>query len=153
MTPLAGLRLTAAQWRAVTEHLTQALPNEACGLLGGLAGQVRVVLPVANRLRSPVAYEMEPAEQIQAMLAIEEAGWEILAIFHSHPAGPARPSPTDIAQAFYPDSLYVICAPAAPQARHVLGESATPGAGGGWQGRAFQIVDGQVAEVSFEIGE
>lgn len=135
-----GLRLTPAQWQALADHLTRALPEEACGLLGGLAGQVRAVYPVTNRLRSPVAYEMEPTEQIRAMLAIEDAGWEITGIFHSHPAGPAGPSPTDIAQAFYPDSIYVICAPA----------EAGPGR---WHGRAFRIVDGQVSEVPLEIRE
>jgi proteasome lid subunit RPN8/RPN11 len=135
-----GLWLTPAQWQALAHHLTRALPNEACGLLGGLAGAVQAVYPVTNRLHSPVAYEMEPAEQIRAMVAIEDAGWEITGIFHSHPAGPPRPSPTDIAQAFYPESIYVICTPAA----------AEPGR---WDGRAFRIVDGRVSEVPLEVRE
>jgi proteasome lid subunit RPN8/RPN11 len=140
MTVTDGLRLTPAQWRALTEHLTRELPNEACGLLGGLAGEVQAVYPVTNQLRSPVAYEMDPAEQIQAMLAIEDIGWEITAIFHSHPAGPPAPSPTDIAQAFYPESIYLICVPAGER-------------GGRWHGRAFRILDGQVGEVPFVIRE
>jgi proteasome lid subunit RPN8/RPN11 len=54
-----------------------------------------------------------------------------LGIFHSHPAGPPIPSATDIAQALYPDSVYVIIA---------LNQS-PPSV------RGFRIVEGQVNEV------
>lgn len=132
------LTLTLAQWRALTDHLSRCLPEEACGLLGGQAGVVHAVYPVENRLHSPVAYEMDPARQIETMVAIEEAGWEITGIFHSHPVGPPEPSPTDIAQAYYPDSLYFICA---------------PDPAGAWRGRAFRMAAGRVAEVPVLIGE
>ncbi len=130
------LRLTPAQWEAICAHLSQALPNEACGLLGGEAGQVRAVYPVENRLHSPVRYEMAPAAQLAAMLAIEAAGWEITGIFHSHPRGPATPSETDVAEAYYPESIYLICA---------------PGATGAWQGRAFRLEAGRVREVTVRV--
>ncbi|MDW8328208.1 MAG: M67 family metallopeptidase, partial [Anaerolineales bacterium] len=106
-----SLRLTASQWRLITEHLTRELPNEACGLLGGRAGVVEQVIAVENAARSPVRYRMDPARQLEAMLAIEAAGLELTAIYHSHPNGPATPSLTDIAEAYYPDSLYLICSP------------------------------------------
>ena len=130
------LRLTTAHWRAITDHLTAQLPNEACGLLGGPAGQVRAVYPVANVLNSPVAYQMDPAQQLAVFLELETAGWELTAIFHSHPAGPAGPSPTDIAQAYYPEALYLTCAPEAA---------------GRWRGRAFRLEAGQATEVPVEI--
>lgn len=131
-----NLRLTASQWRLITEQLTRELPNEACGLLGGRAGVVEQVIAVENAARSPVRYRMDPARQLEAMLAIETAGLELMAIYHSHPNGPATPSPTDIAEAYYPDSLYLICAPD----EH-----------GRWRGRAFRIVDGQVSEAPVAI--
>ena len=136
--PAMTLRLTSAQWQQITQQLTRELPNEACGLLAGVNGVVRRVYPVESILRSPVAYEMEPHAQVRAMVEIEEQGWEITAIYHSHPAGPPAPSPTDIAQAYYPDSLYLICA---------------PDARGQWRGRAFRIVDGAVVEALVEFGE
>jgi [CysO sulfur-carrier protein]-S-L-cysteine hydrolase len=67
--------------------------------------------------------------------AMVGCGFEPLGIFHSHPAGPAGPSPTDIAEAAYPDSIYVV----------ISLQIAPPGV------RGFAIVDGQVAEVEIDI--
>ncbi len=78
---------------------------EMCGLLSGREGVVDRVWPVPNALRSPVAYRMDGPEFAEAMIGCE---FEPLGIFHSHPAGPPVPSPTDIAQAAYPDSIYVV---------------------------------------------
>jgi proteasome lid subunit RPN8/RPN11 len=81
---------------------------------------------------SPVAYEMEPLQQIQAMLAIENDGLELLAIYHSHPDGPARPSPTDVALAYYPEQAQLIIS--------LTGAAATV--------RAYRIADGLVEEIA-----
>jgi len=45
---------------------------------------------------------------LSAFLAMEAQGEELVAIYHSHPQGPPHPSPTDIAQAYYPDTVQVI---------------------------------------------
>ena len=45
---------------------------------------------------------------LAAFLAMETQDEELLAIYHSHPQGPAHPSPTDIAQAYYPDVVQII---------------------------------------------
>ncbi|MGQ0601631.1 MAG: M67 family metallopeptidase [Anaerolineales bacterium] len=132
------LVLTQTQWHIVTEQLTRELPNEACGLLAGVGGVVQHVYPIENIRRSPVAYEMQPEQQIRTMDEIEARGWEITAIYHSHPAGPSVPSPTDIAEAYYPESLYLIC---------------SADARGAWVGRAFRIENGTVTEVPVEIVE
>src|SRR5690606_9974314 len=89
-------------------HATACLPHEACGLLAGQDGRAERLFPIENVLHSPVAYEMEPQQQVRAMLAIEDGGLELLAIYHSHPDGPPRPSPSDVAQAYYPDTVYLI---------------------------------------------
>ncbi len=135
---LAALRLTAAHKAAMRAHAQQAWPHEACGLLGGPPGQVARVYCVENVLHSPVAYYMDPAGQVQAMLDLEAAGWEVCGIFHSHPAGPAVPSATDVAQAYYPEAVYVILAPEAP---------------GNWGLRGFEIDSGRVREVALELVE
>ena len=51
---------------------------------------------------------MNPKGQIAAFTDAEEDGLEITAVYHSHPAGPEIPSPTDIAQATYPELIYLI---------------------------------------------
>ena len=51
---------------------------------------------------------MNPKEQIAAMRDMRERGEDIFAIYHSHPAAPAFPSAIDLAQANYPETLYLI---------------------------------------------
>ena len=105
---------------------------EMCGLLAGQAGIVDRVWPVPNALQSPVMYRMDGPEFAAAMAACD---FEPLGIFHSHPAGPPVPSPTDIAEAAYPDSLYVV----------ISLQNTAPSV------RAFRIVDEQVSEVALTI--
>ena len=130
-----NLQLTAAQLSEIIEHVERELPNEACGLLGGPPGKVERVYRVANVYRSPVAYHLDPTEQVRAMLEIEALGWEVCGIFHSHPSGPSVPSTTDVSLAFYPEAVYVI---------------ASPG-GSRWQVRGFHIDGGQVREVPLRV--
>ena len=132
-----SLTLTAAQWREVVAHIEAGRPNEACGLLAGEGGVVRKVYPAENILHSPVEYQMDPKRQVEIMLEIEAAGWELSGIYHSHPGGPPVPSPTDVARAYYPDSIYLILAPEA--------------AAGEWRGRAFRIEAGGMKEVEVMI--
>lgn len=76
-------------------------PSEACGLLVGRREQSCVVAegarPTTNRLDSPVRFEIPPEELYRAWMEAEKRGKEVVAIYHSHPAGaPAQPSQWDI---------------------------------------------------------
>jgi proteasome lid subunit RPN8/RPN11 len=53
-------------------------------------------------------YVMEPREQLRIMDEIDDAGWELLAIYHSHTRSAAYPSRTDVELAFYPQTSYLI---------------------------------------------
>jgi proteasome lid subunit RPN8/RPN11 len=53
-------------------------------------------------------YVIDPHEQLKAFRAIDAAGEELLGIYHSHPASQPYPSPTDRAEAHYPDAVYVL---------------------------------------------
>ena len=131
-----GLTLSPADYAAILAQIEAERPDEACGLLAGTRGEVRRVYPVENIAHSPTVYEMNPAGQIAAFLELEAQGWELSGIYHSHPAGPAVPSPTDIAKAYYPDSVYVII---------------SPNARGAWQMRGFEIDGEQVREVPVAV--
>lgn len=100
--------------------------REMCGLLAGQAGQIDRVLPVPNALRSPLAYRMDGQEFIEAMKACH---FEPIGIYHSHIAGPPTPSATDIAEANYPDSIYIIVSlhvsPPSVRGFHIVAERAT----------------------------
>jgi proteasome lid subunit RPN8/RPN11 len=119
----------------VEELIAQAradYPAETCGLVAGRDGRAIRLHPIENIHHSPVAYEMDPLQQIWAMLAIENEGLDLLAIYHSHPNGPARPSPSDVAQAYYPESAHLIIS---------LVDPAHPTL------RAFMIADDHVTEI------
>ncbi|WP_420629141.1 M67 family metallopeptidase [Candidatus Leptofilum sp.] len=93
----------------ILNHLQDCYPQEGCGLVAGDAvGRVTAVYPIKNSLHSPIAYQMNPQQQLQAMLNLEAEGWQLLAIYHSHPQGPETPSNTDIQQAYYPEALTMI---------------------------------------------
>lgn len=92
--------------------VSQRSAEEACGLLGGRiegsAYKTRLVIPATNILHSPTRYRIEPQEQLAAFLTFEAQGLELVGIYHSHPQGLAYPSPTDIAEAYYPEAIYLI---------------------------------------------
>ena len=139
-----ALYLTNEQAEEMIRHARREYPNEACGLLAGKAcpeqgrrdGRVEKAYPMTNADHSPVTYRLDPEEQVRAFTEIEEKGWELLAIYHSHSHSPAYPSATDLELAFYPDSLYLIIS-LADRDRPTI--------------HAFRIVEGVIKEERMEI--
>jgi proteasome lid subunit RPN8/RPN11 len=119
----------------MVDHARSEFPNEACGLLASSNGTVVRFYPIRNAEASPVTYRMEPHDQLTAMLDIDDQGWDLGAIYHSHTRTRAYPSPTDVSLAFYPDALYVIVS---------LANTASPDV------RAYRILNGAVTEEPLE---
>ena len=117
-------------------HVQAKYPLEACGLLAGQVGQPKDIYLIDNTLKSPVLFEMDAQQQLAAMLDVEKRDTIILAVFHSHPAGPAKPSETDIRQAHYPEWLQIIIS---------LEDRSNPSV------RGFSIMDGHVNEVEIVV--
>jgi proteasome lid subunit RPN8/RPN11 len=117
-------------------HAREEAPNECCGLVASSNGDVKRVYRAANAERSPVKYVVDPRDQIRIQNEIDDHGWELGAIYHSHTRTEPFPSQTDINLARnWPDPLYVIVG--------VAGEAPDV--------RAFRIVDGQVTETELEV--
>jgi proteasome lid subunit RPN8/RPN11 len=107
----AGLRISE-QHLAEMRALMAAQPDvEVCGLLAGREGASTRVFAITNDLHSATRYAMNLSEQVDAFIEIETSGEELLAIYHSHPHGPARPSATDLAEAHYPGVAHLIWSP------------------------------------------
>jgi len=121
-----AVRLTQEQLNQMLMQARAEAPNECCGLLLGRGDIVEEVFPGRNMHMSPKTYEMDPHDQLRAFQKMDERGWELVGIFHSHPATEAYPSKTDRAKALYPDARYVIVS---------LADHAQP------QVRAFRIVE------------
>ena len=112
-------------------------PNECCGIVGTRDGQAVSIFPVRNAAASPLRYEMDPKDQLRVFEALDDAGLDVGAIYHSHTRSAPEPSQTDINLAFYPDALYLI-----------LGV-----AGADDDVRAWRIVDGRVSGAPLEVEE
>ena len=91
-----------------------AAPLEACGLLAGTGERVKAFFALANADASPEHYSMRPEDQFAAIKAMRRDGLRMLAIWHSHPATPARMSEEDLRLAYTPDVVYVIVSLAEP---------------------------------------
>ena len=111
-------------------------PNECCGLVAGEAGSAVRVYPMRNADASPVTYRFDPKQQLEVTEEIEDKGWDLFAIYHTHTHSEAYPSETDRKQAFYPEAYYLVLS---------LSDRENPVL------RAFRIVDGEISEEELEI--
>jgi proteasome lid subunit RPN8/RPN11 len=115
----------------IIEQARNELPDEACGLLFGIDGEVKKRFPMTNVDHSPEHFAFDPREQFQALREARGEGLRIIANYHSHPETPARPSPEDIRLARDPDAIYAILS-LHDRDKPVL--------------KAFEIRDGKVTE-------
>ena len=116
-------------------HAKADAPNECCGMLASRDGEVVKLYRARNAAASPLRYEIDGAEQYRIQMAIEDAGHDLGAIYHSHTRSAPYPSQTDINLAFYPEALYVIVGLA----------------GGEPEVRAYEIRDGKVADAELSL--
>ena len=77
---------------ALEEHARAEDPNEACGLVVLRDGRAERYVPGRNAASSPYRFELDVDPETWFL---EDEGYE-LAVFHSHPSSPARPSRTDV---------------------------------------------------------
>ena len=125
---MSTLTLPRALADQMVEHCLEGRPHEACGLLAAQDGGIVHVFRMTNASGSPVRYSLDPKEQFAVYKKIEEAGWELGGVFHSHTHTEAYPSPTDVRMASE-DVPYVIVSlagdPASIRAFRIIKESWT----------------------------
>jgi proteasome lid subunit RPN8/RPN11 len=78
--------------RALVEHALDEQPNEACGLIVLKDGIAQRYERGRNAAASPYRFELDVDLEVWFL---EDDGYE-LAVFHSHPSSPPRPSRTDV---------------------------------------------------------
>jgi proteasome lid subunit RPN8/RPN11 len=145
-TPENGLdaiefHLSLPHWRSMISEAKRLAPQEACGLLLGhtMQGQFQVleVHPVENVYKSPYRYRMDPQQQIQVFLEMEQRDLQLVGIYHSHPTGPDHPSAKDIQEAYYPEAVYLILSPQSEN----------------WRMHAYLIRENKYFPVNLKIGD
>jgi [CysO sulfur-carrier protein]-S-L-cysteine hydrolase len=129
------LRISRQLLDEVIAHAREDAPNECCGMIASSNGAAVAVHRARNAAASPFRYELDGMEQYRIQTAIEDAGLELGAIYHSHTRSAPEPSQTDINLAFYPEALYVIVGLKGPEP----------------DVRAWRIVDGTVSEAALEV--
>ena len=108
--------IPAAMRDEIVAHARAGMPNEACGIIAGRDGTAERFFPAESDEPSPFYYRIEARDQIRIMNEIDDAGLDLIGIYHSHTSSPAFPSRTDAEQAFWPDATYVIVSLANPEA-------------------------------------
>jgi proteasome lid subunit RPN8/RPN11 len=138
LTLIEILRLPSSLLGAIVDHARAVLPAEAVGLLGGHAPDFATFsLPLPNRA-GPYAYLADPWAQFQAERLLAARGYQLVAVYHSHPGGGAQLSPLDLAFARQRACLQVVIA---------LPRSGLPGE----DVRVYRVTDGTAVEVQLDV--
>jgi len=118
-------------------HAKEDAPNECCGIIAGDNGTAVQLFRARNAEASPYRYSVDSNDLFRIHRECEANGWGFLAIYHSHTASEAYPSPTDVRLAFWPEAYYVLVSLEDPEQPVV---------------RAFRIEDGEVREEEIQAG-
>jgi proteasome lid subunit RPN8/RPN11 len=132
------MRIARSMLDRIVAQARAEAPNECCGMIAAIDGAAVAVHPARNAAASPLRYEIDGMEQYRIQAAIDDAGQELGAIYHSHTRSDPEPSQTDINLAFYPDAIYLIVGVKDPADDDV---------------RAWHIRDGAVSPAPLEIVE
>jgi len=133
------MRIAQGMIDEMVAHAREDLPNECCGLIGGVDGEAKTLYRARNAFASPFSYRVDPGDQYRIIeKEMREAGEELLAIYHSHTKSPAYPSQTDLNEAAsWPEQVYLIVSLADPEAPDV---------------KAFWLKDGGIADAELVVG-
>lgn len=102
------LRIPKEVFEQIKTHGEKEAPLEACGYLLG-AGEIVTESMILNNVdRSSEHFSFDPKEQFAAVKAARAKGNSLIAVWHTHPASPARMSGEDIRLANDPQIIYVI---------------------------------------------
>lgn len=129
------LRIPKKIVAAIMEQARKEAPLESCGYLAGKDGNVKKHYEMTNVDASSEHFTLDPKEQFDVARKARDNGMDLLAVYHSHPNTPARPSEEDIKLAFDPNITYVIAS--------LENEEEDV--------KAFLIKDGQVEKKELEV--
>lgn len=130
-----SLEISREAYEMIVNHAVKGVPDEACGLIGGVIHDNRKIVSAVYLLNnldhSSEHFSMDPTEQLEALKDLRKKGFDLLGNFHSHPETPARPSQEDIRLAYDSTASYLILSLNNPD-QPIL--------------KAFQIINGQAEE-------
>ncbi len=150
-------RIPRAVVDEMVAHAREELPNEACGMVHAKDGAPVAVHRVPNHgggrdeatgqyFGSPYRYVMDAREMFKLERQRDKDDELLFAIYHSHVASPAYPSPTDVRLAFFPppdDQFGFDREPAYPETMYILVSLASepPDVRAFWIRRGGEVVE------------
>ncbi len=130
------MRIARDLYDQIVDHARRDAPDECCGLVGEVDGRAASVHVTENAVRSPLRFEIDGRELMRAIDAIESAGEELGAVYHSHTRTAPYPSQTDVNFSVnWPGIEWIIVG--------LAGEEA--------EVRSYRIEDGRIEEVGLEV--
>jgi proteasome lid subunit RPN8/RPN11 len=95
----------------IRRHGTETYPNECCGALIASGATIVEAFPLPNTTAEGPRrrFLIGPNDYRLAEARAQARGGTLAGFYHSHPDHPARPSETDLAQA-WPNLTYIIVA-------------------------------------------
>lgn len=106
------IKLSKSDYEKILKHAESELPNEACGLIGGVieGGNklIKKVYLLTNTDHSNEHFSMDPKEQLASIKDMRANGFVPLGNWHSHPESPSRPSDEDKRLAYDSKASYMI---------------------------------------------
>ena len=128
--------IRSAALSTVLAHAREAAPRECCGILIAAGTTIVEAVTSPNLAQDPNRFLVDPGVHIAALRRARTLGLAVAGFYHSHPRSAASPSPAELAEASYPDLLYLI-----------VGLGAEPPDIG-----VFELVDGNFRRISFVTG-
>ena len=102
------MKITKEIYDGILLHAKKDLPNECCGYLAGQGDSVTAAYALKNIDDSYEHFSFDPEEQFAAIKDMRKKDLVPIAVYHSHPETPARPSKEDIRLAYDSDISYLI---------------------------------------------
>ena len=90
------MRIDAALLERILAHARRDFPNECCGMIATRDEHAVAIHEATNVAASPLRFEVDGLEVHKTIEAIEDAGGELGAIYHSHTRSEPYPSQTDV---------------------------------------------------------
>jgi proteasome lid subunit RPN8/RPN11 len=128
-------RIRSEALAAIGAHAKREAPNECCGLLVGTGDLIDEAVPARNVLAHPSRYQIDPQDHIDTIRRLRGTARTVVGAYHSHPLTPAVPSPRDLAEAYYPEFVWLIVSLAGAVPDH----------------RLYRIIDGVAMVVSLTV--
>src|SRR4051794_15424822 len=120
----------------IVAHARRDAPDECFGVVGARDGAATTIYELENVAHSPYRFE-NGVDLAHAQFAMEDAGEEMAAIYHSHTRSEPEPSQTDINWSVsYPGVEWLIVG--------------LKGSAPAW--RSWLIENGEVREVEVDVG-